>query len=150
MAHSGAERPHRNALVMTHKCIVPSDDYWVRPRDAFCGEVVEHVGAYVYAADAEYAEGPLCEACLASDDYALYLLGTVGNEPPDPYAGFNLGTVTGRLSSSQPNFSNMAEILKCEIEKMQFDVEAKAMQAILHPADYAALEKAVLEKAGKK
>lgn len=140
---------------MTHKCIVkeltPSDDYWVRPRDAFCGGVVEDLGTYVLAADAEYAKGPLCEKCLESDDYALYLLGTVGDKPLDPFAGFNIGTMTGRLSSSQPNISNMTEeILRCEIEKMQFDVEAKAMQAILSPADYAALEKAVLEKAGKK
>lgn len=138
---------------MATKCIVkeltPSDDYWVRPRDSFCGKAVEHLGAYVYAADAEYVVGSLCEKCLESDDYALYLLGAAG-EGHDPFAGINLGTVTGRLSSSQPNISNMTQKIKYEIERMQFDVEAKAMQAILSPADYAALEKAVLERTGKK
>jgi len=138
---------------MTDKCIVkeftPADDYWNRRRDSFCGKVIEHIGTYVYAADAEYARGPLCEKCLESDDYALYLLGTVG-EGRDPFAGFNIGTVTGRLNSTQPNLSNMLATVECEIERLAFDVEAKAMQAILSPVDYAALEKALTERTGKK
>ena len=140
---------------MDHKCIVkeqtPSDDYWVRPRDTFCGKVLEQLGTYVYAADAEYAQYPLCEACLASDDYALYLLGSVGDDIRNIFDGISsVGTQTGRLSSSQPNISNVIRELKDATDKMRFDLEAKTLEMILSPTDYAAFEKAVLERTGKK
>jgi hypothetical protein len=138
---------------LAHKCIAkeraPSDDYWVQPRDSFCGKVVEHLGTYVLAADAEYESGPLCEKCLESDDYALYLLGSVG-EKHDLFGGITAGTMTGRLNAKQANIGNVTQQIKAATEMMKLEVEKEAFRSILSPTDYAALEKAVLERTGKK
>ena len=142
---------------MDHRCIVnaiaPSEDYWATPRTAFCGKRVGEKGwhNWVFAADVEHSGKPVCEDCLASDDWTLFLLGSVGDDVRNIFDGISsVGTQTGRLSSSQPNISNVIREVKDATDRMRFALEAKTFEMILSPADYAALEKDVLERTGKK
>ena len=79
--------------VVTTMCIVGesrrTDDRWTSPKDTFCGKVVENIDDWCFAADTAHMHKPLCKDCLASDDYALFLLGDVGEAVRSIFDGIN-------------------------------------------------------------
>lgn len=137
---------------MTTLCIVPNNQgRYADPLIAYCGKLIYAPEAWTYDTEQEHTDEPLCQMCLESDDYALFLLGTVGESIDDPFAGINSsGTRTRRFSSFQPNMSNIKEAIEGAVADMQLGLEKQTFQAILSPTDYASLEIAVLEKASKK
>jgi len=113
---------------------------FVTPGKTLCGKYIDTLSAYLYPDQVEGHGEPICEDCYDSPDYPLLLLADIGEPTPDPWDGINIGTVTGRLTASQPNYSNVAQTIKDEASKVQDEVRNLVNQSIVSPADYADLE----------
>jgi hypothetical protein len=123
------------------------------PVKALCGAELDRMnGDYVWAdqvsVDKEYRSGKHCTACIDSDDYALYLLGNAG-EVGESNGWDGTGTVTGRMSSSKANISNVPRISKAmlidsarKMNKPNFN----AQNIIISASDYAAIEREYIKK----
>jgi len=113
--------------------------------ESFCGRKLEFLqGDWGFAGQVETCGLPLCKECAESEDYALFLLGTVGEEKDeDLFSGIDrAGTSSGRLSSVAPNYQKIAKEVRRATNKMLEDLEKASYEAYVSPTDYKALEKA--------
>ena len=127
-----------------------TDEYYPAPREkiAFCGAKIDAYHGYVYADRAAHiTHSPLCVACLHSDDYALYLLGSVG-EDSATFSGIS-GTSTGRWSSKYSNMVDIKRDLVKAMDDIQYEAEGAPFEVIVSPSEYEAMKKAVNKEVGK-
>jgi hypothetical protein len=114
------------------------------PVTAFCGEKLDRMnGDYVWA-DQEttdlHCRGKHCQACLDSDDYALYHLANAGESAALDTA-FVGGTVTGRISARKPHVESMARSMTDTARRILNEPVLPPQTMMLSPIDYSALEK---------
>lgn len=116
---------------------------------AYCGEGKEHLNEWLWGSEAtRYEDERLCADCLAADDYALYLLGEVG-EQPETWTGLDFayeGTITGRLNANKPNYgASLQHDLQSAANKIQQEA-ALPNSLFISNTDYAALERKLNKK----
>lgn len=113
----------------------------ITPGKTLCGKYIDTLSAYLYPDQVEGFAGDVCEDCYNDPDYPLHVLADVGEEEKiDWDSFFRTGTQTGRFSSQHANLSNVASVMKSEMEKLRKEVMIIPSQFIVSPTDYAALE----------
>ena len=127
-----------------------TNEYFPTPGEkmAFCGKEINGYHGYAYADQVDlYDQNNLCVDCLQADDYALYLLGNVG-EDSATFSGIS-GTSTGRFSSAHPNMVDIKRDLVKAMDDIQYEAEGATFEVIVSPSEYEAMKKAVEKEVGK-